>query len=132
MLISSYLIKKGNDNYKKIMKIEKYKKANQANRARMAMTENFDFKSVDKGMSIAMATGLLVFAIIMFTLEFLLLYFNLTVAFYCSDPGADRIIKIVLALIFPLPYALVNVVWGDGCVKQCLKSNGMNCIGDDE
>ena len=72
-----------------------------------------------------MSTGMLVFfiiiAIVFFVLELLLLFYAIQISFRCTKPGAERIVHLVLAVIFTGPYMLLNIFFGK-CGQDLLRS----------
>jgi hypothetical protein len=67
----------------------------------------------------------LVFAVLFFTVELLVLFYCLQIAFSCSQKGPERIIHIVLALTFTMPYALINVVFNTCAVNTLRASSNL-------
>lgn len=61
-----------------------------------------------------------VIAIIFFFLEFMTLFYCIMLAFRCTVNGPERIVHLVLATTFTLPYALVNAFWSP-CGQEKLK-----------
>jgi hypothetical protein len=99
--------------------IEKYNE-------KMKKKENFTLrKASDSDLPDSMSTFTeyvaLVFAVIFFFVELLVLFYCLQIAFSCTQKGPERIIHIVLALTFTMPYALINVVFNK-CAINTLRS----------
>jgi len=65
---------------------------------------------------------MLVIAIIFVALEFLLLFFAINIALTCTQGGAERIVHVVLAILFTVPYMLLSIFFSD-CAKKTLKGN---------
>jgi NADH:ubiquinone oxidoreductase subunit 3 (subunit A) len=76
------------------------------------------------GMAAGMATGFLAVAIVFVALEFLVLFFAINVAFRCTQGGAERIVHLVLAVVFTLPYMLLNTLFNK-CAVDVLRG-GIN------
>jgi len=62
----------------------------------------------------------LVLATLFLVLELLVLFYAISIALQCTNPGPERIIHIVLAITFTLPYVLLNVMFNN-CAKQTLQ-----------
>jgi NADH:ubiquinone oxidoreductase subunit 3 (subunit A) len=75
-------------------------------------------ESTGGGVSAGLATGMLVVAILFMTLEFLVLFFAIGVALKCTKSGPERIVHLVLAIIFTLPYMLLNVFFNKCAVNM--------------
>ena len=108
MLISSSLLKSAVENYQ-------LKKKNRK--------ENYSrVDSIDAGISGAFASFSLVVALIFFALELIVLFYAITIAINCTEPGAERIVNVVLAVVFTIPYMLLNILFNQ-CAKSTLKGN---------
>ena len=93
--------------------IERYKK----NRR-----ENYSVgDSAGAGASAAFDSFTLIIAILFFLLEFLVLFFTIGTAVTCTQPGPERIVHIVLATVFTLPYMLLNSLFNP-CTKKMLQT----------
>lgn len=72
--------------------------------------ENFEEESradgSKKGASTAFYTAVLVFAMILFVFEIVVLVHAIKIALKCSRPGSERIAHLVLATFFTYPYLL--------------------------
>ena len=87
--------------------------------------ENYGIgSSAVAGMSAAFVTFSLVVAIIFFVLELLVLFYSISIAIGCTKGGPERVVHIVLAIIFTLPYALLNVLFNK-CAKKVLRSDSV-------
>lgn len=75
--------------------------------------------SIDAGMSLGFVTGFLIIAIVFFMLELLVMFYCIRIALVCTSPGPERIVNMVLAIMFTFPYALLNIVFVP-CAKQSL------------
>ena len=73
------------------------------------------------GLAAGFATGFLVIAIIFVALEFIVMFFAINVAFRCAQGGAERIIHLVLAVVFTLPYMLLNILFNK-CAIDVVRS----------
>lgn len=81
------------------------------------------YSSIDSataGMSLGMTTGFLIIAILLVLLELIVLFYSISIAINCTSPGPERIINVVLAITFTLPYALLNIIFVP-CAKKTLK-----------
>ena len=106
MLISSQLLQKS---------IEKYN-AFQKNK------EGYSFAyAVGAGTSAAFTSFALIVAFVFFILELILLLFAIKMVLDCTEPGPERIVHMVLAVTFTLPYVLLNSLFND-CSKKSLKN----------
>jgi NADH:ubiquinone oxidoreductase subunit 3 (subunit A) len=77
--------------------------------------------SISAGAVSAIDTGLLVFAIIFFVMEIILIFYAIIIAFTCTEPGPERIVHVVLAVFFTIPYVLLMVIFNK-CATKTLKS----------
>lgn len=75
------------------------------------------------GVSAAFDTAFLVIALVFFALEILVLFFAINIAIKCTHGGAERIVHIVLATVFTLPYMLLSVLFNK-CAINTLKGFG--------
>lgn len=79
-------------------------------------------ESTNAGMSLGFATGFLVIAGVFLLLELMVLFYCVGIAYSCSKSIPERIVNIVLAITFTLPYALVNMVFVP-CARKTLGSS---------
>lgn len=103
MIISTSLLKNAVDKYRAGKNRENY--------------DNWD--AANQGTTAAFNTFLVVIALIFFILEIILLFYAILIALNCTKAGAERIVHIVLAVIFTLPYMLLNVLFNP-CAKNTL------------
>jgi uncharacterized membrane protein len=94
---------------------EKYKKNKEAQR------ENYNDSSDNKCMSPVFMYFLLTIAIIFFILEVILITYAIIIAINCTKSGGERVVHIVLAVTFTLPYMLVMSVFNK-CAQGVLRS----------
>ena len=114
MLISSILLKNSIENYNRI------KKKNQIPEGHI-IQENYTFgEAARAGTNAALVSFFLVVSYVFFILELVLLYYAINMALVCTEGGPERIVNMVLAVIFTLPYVLLNILFND-CAKQSLK-----------
>ena len=100
MLISSYLL---HNNY------EKYQK----------FRENFTIgQSIEAGTSAAFISFTVVVSIIFFILELFLFFYGIKIAIVCTEGGSERIVNIVLATMFTMPYVMLNILFNDFRKKE--------------
>jgi len=97
MIISTKLLKNS---------IEKYIKGKRKQREGYSNME-----SINAGMSASFDTAFLIIAVIFFTLEVLVMFYCVVIALNCSQPGPERVIHVVLAVTFTLPYALLMLLF---------------------
>jgi hypothetical protein len=76
-------------------------------------------ESTNAGMSLGFATGFLIMSIVFLFLELLVLFYSINIAVNCTSPGPERIVHVVLAITFTLPYALMNLIFVP-CAKKTL------------
>ena len=104
MILSGTILKNTVEKYKKIQK-EKYSTTN----------------AFQAGSSTAFTLFYLVVAFIFFIFELILLFFAISTALSCSAPCPERIVNIVLAVTFTIPYMLLNTLFNK-CTKERLSS----------
>lgn len=103
MIFSSTILKNTVEKYRKLKEKEKYSIS----------------KSFEAGTLAAFTLFSLLAAIIFFLLELILLFFAISTALSCSAPGPERIVNIVLAVTFTIPYMLLNTLFNK-CTKDRL------------
>lgn len=86
---------------------------------------NDNYNGIKHGSNAAVLSVMVVISIIFFILEFLLLFYCIIIALKCTEPGPERVIHIVLAVMFTLPYALINVVFNK-CAIKTLRSKELS------
>jgi hypothetical protein len=79
-------------------------------------------ESTNAGMSLGFATGFLIIAVMFLMLELLVLFYCVGIAYNCSRSVPERIVNVVLAITFTLPYALLNMVFVP-CARKTLGSS---------
>lgn len=79
-------------------------------------------QSASAGVSAAFDSFVLVVAMVFFVLELIVLYFAVSVAIKCTRGGPERIVHIVMANTFTLPYMLLNTLFND-CAKKTLRGD---------
>jgi NADH:ubiquinone oxidoreductase subunit 3 (subunit A) len=93
------------------------------NRNKVKQKENYNsFDSLNAGMNLGFATTFLIIAFIFVFLELLVLVYSIILAVNCTKPGPERIIHIVLAITFTLPYVLFSVFFSK-CSNNILPTN---------
>ena len=80
-------------------------------------------ETIIAGFGAGFTSFMLVFALVFFAFEIILLYFAVLIAISCTQGGYERIVHVVLAMTFTLPYMLINVFFND-CAKNILKNSG--------
>lgn len=84
-----------------------------------ATAEKYDSGEViAAGASASFLSFGLVLATIFLVLEIIVLFYAVSIAIQCTRPGPERIVHIVLAITFTLPYVLLNVMF-----NKCAKDN---------
>lgn len=102
MLLSLNLIKSASEYYEKHKaKIEGYPKLQQAG----------------NGTKDGLTYAILIFSLVLFVIEFLLVIYAVRIAYACSTPGYERLVHISLALFFTFPYLLIAVFLAP-CAKK--------------
>jgi hypothetical protein len=93
--------------------IEKYQKKRQ---------ENYSKKeALNSGFKAGFIYFMLLLSIIFFAIEIILFFFAINIAINCTKGGYERIVHIVLAVTFTLPYMLIVVFFSD-CGKNLLRT----------
>ena len=77
-------------------------------------------ESTNAGMSLGMATGFLIIATLFVVLELLVLFYAITIAYNCST-GHERVVHIVLAMVFTFPYVLLMLLFNKCASKTLAK-----------
>ena len=76
------------------------------------------------GMSAAFASFALAVSVIFFVLELVLLFYAINIALVCTKGGPERIVNIVLAVTFTIPYVLLNILFNK-CAKDSLRKGNV-------
>lgn len=63
----------------------------------------------NKPVSKALAFFLLALAIALFIMEIVVLVYAVRIALACSEPGANRVTHVILAVFFTIPYLLFSL-----------------------
>ena len=88
------------------------------------LRENFSAGSAaQSGAAAAFTSFTLVVAIIFFLLELIVLFYAINMALACSEGGPERIVNVVLAITFTLPYVMLNILFNN-CAKASLRNKG--------
>ena len=83
--------------------------------------ENYSTGSaVQAGASAAFVSFALVVAVIFFALELIVLFYAINMALSCSQAGPERVVNVVLAITFTLPYVMLNILF-NSCAKATLR-----------
>jgi hypothetical protein len=90
-----------------------------------AKKEGYDGRrAAGAGMTAAFASFGLAIAVLFFILEIIVLFYAVMTALVCTTPGPERIISVILAVTFTIPYMLLNLLFNK-CTRQTLRnSNG--------
>ena len=89
---------------------------------RRSMESYSKFESAEAGASAAFVTFALIIAIIFLIIELLVLFYAIDIAFKCTNPGKERTVHILLAIMFTAPYMLLNIFFNK-CAKTTLRSD---------
>lgn len=79
--------------------------------------------SISEGSLYAFHIAMLIFAVIFFVMEIILIFYAIMIAFSCTEGGPERIIHVFLAVFFTIPYTLLMVIFNK-CAGQTLRSGG--------
>ena len=107
MIVSGTILKSSLDRYRAMRKDNK---------------EKFSISGGDSagaGASAAFASFVLVVAVIFFLLELIVLFYAINMALVCTKGGAERIVNVVLAITFTIPYVMLNILFNQ-CAKKSL------------
>lgn len=108
MLVSGYLLKKSIENYQRDTKGDV-----------RGCKEGYSHK--DKPPAI-FTLFLLVGAILLLIGELMVLFYAINSAIVCTRPGPERVVNIVMAITFPIPYMMINTLFNQ-CVRKNLRSS---------
>jgi len=106
MLISSYAVKEAMSRYNKGKRKEAYS----------------GMDSAAAGAEAAFASFLVILSILFFLAELLVLFYAINSAMTCSQGGPERLVNIILATTFTLPYMLLNSLF-NACTKSTLRQD---------
>ena len=87
--------------------------------------ENFSISSGDSagaGVNAAFTSFILVVAVIFFMLELIVLFYAINMSLVCTKGGPERIVNVVLAITFTIPYVMLNILFNQ-CAKNSLRGN---------
>ena len=122
MLISTTILSEAFKKYKK----EKEKKE----KARKKLTkENYNnnmFGSFALGANSGAELFFLIFAIVLFITEIILIFYLFASAIKCTKPGPERILHILLIFFFTYPYAFGVAFFGSNCSLSVLRNSNLN------
>lgn len=93
--------------------VEKYQK----NKEKQSDVEN----SVSSGALCAFNAAMLVFAVIFFVMEIILVFYAIYIAFRCTEGGPERIVHVTLAVFFTIPYMLLMTLFNK-CAGETLRN----------
>ena len=80
-------------------------------------------ESAQSGAAAAFASFGVAVGVIFFILELVMLFYAINMALVCSEGGPERIVNVVLAVTFTIPYVLLNILFNK-CAKSTLKGSG--------
>ena len=87
--------------------------------------ENYSISAGDSagaGAGAAFTSFALVVSVIFFVLELVLLFYAINMALVCTKGGPERIVNIVLAITFTIPYVMLNILFNQ-CAKNSLRTD---------
>ena len=97
MIISTSILRNSVENYNKYQKLK----------------ENFSTSnSISAGISAGFVTLSLTLAVLFFALELMVMFYAIIRAVNCTTTTQGRIIHIVIAITFTLPYMLFSIFFG--------------------
>jgi hypothetical protein len=70
----------------------------------------------------------LLIAAAFFLLEVLVLFFAISTAISCTKSGPERIVNVILAITFTIPYMALNLLFNE-CTKNALRNNSFKIMG---
>lgn len=95
---------------------------NSIEKYQMKRKENYSKKeALNSGFKSGFIYFMLLLSIIFFAIEIILFFFAINIAINCTKGGYERIVHIVLAVTFTLPYMLIVVFFSD-CGKNLLRT----------
>ena len=106
MIVTGTILKTSLDRYRKAQKNK----------------ENFSISvgaSTGSGAAAAFASFTLAVSVIFFVLELVVLFYAINIALTCTKGGPERIVNIVLAITFTIPYVMLNILFNK-CAKASL------------
>ncbi len=112
MLVSSYAVKDAMTRYNK----SKQKK------------DHSVMDSASAGAGSAFASFMVILSILFFFAELIVLFYAINSAMTCSQGGPERLVNIVLATTFTLPYMLLNSLF-NACTKSTLRQDAWVPVG---
>ena len=80
-------------------------------------------ESVSNGAMSALDMALLIFAIVFFVMEIILIFYAIIIAISCTEAGPERIVHVVLAVFFTIPYILLMVIFNKCATKTLQKGS---------
>lgn len=105
MIVSSTVLKNAVENYRRMARRKERFSAS---------------KAAGAGVSAAFASFTLVVAVLFFILELIVLFYAISMAVNCSKGGPERIVNVVLAVTFTIPYVMLNLLFNK-CAKGTLR-----------
>ncbi len=82
-------------------------------------------QSLGRGINTGFELFILMIAVVFFLLELVVLFYSIMMAFSCTKPGAERVVHVVLSILFTFPYALISIFFSP-CAKAALRGNWKN------
>jgi uncharacterized membrane protein len=98
--------------------VEKYKYYN-------VKRENYsNSDSAKAALSAAFYSFVLLIAVIFFIMELLVLFYAINISITCTKAGPERVVNIILAITFTLPYMLLQTLFNK-CALQTLRNENV-------
>lgn len=109
MFISTHVLNSAVENYRRKKDVKK--------------GEGFTENTFTMGAITAFDISILLFSVIFFIMELVLLFYGIFIAFNCSQAGSERIVHVTLAIFFTLPYVLLMALFNK-CAGETLRGRG--------
>ena len=107
MFVSSIVLKNALENYSKSKRREKYSSGDSTGSTTGSKTSS---------------VVLVAFAILFLLMELVIVYYSIVIAFSCSQKGPERVVNVILAVLFPVPYLMLNLLFNN-CAKSTLQTS---------
>lgn len=104
MFLSGVNLKNSIEKYNRLKRREKYS----------------GVKGVNDVSNVSFILSWLILSIIFFVMEIIILYYSIAIALSCTQKGPERIVNLVLAVSFPVPYMMLNLLFNN-CAKSRLQ-----------
>lgn len=118
MLLTLSLVKTSLDNHQKNIDKDAKKKQSTPHKT-------------ETRMSTVASSFALIFSLIFFTMELFVLFYAIDIAIKCSKTHSERVVNLVLASTFTIPYVMLNILFNQ-CAKDRLRGMGGGSGGSGE